>query len=303
MSWQDRPYAFDEPSPVGWGQLRRSGGGWLWGGSIVSTLIAANVAIFAAGLLFEPLGNVLYEFGAMQAAAVLQGQVWRLLTAQYLHADLMHVFFNMLGLYFFGRVLESRWSPRQFFILYTLAGLVGNILYTILLGLVLPGYALIPAVGASGCVFGLLGMVATLHPGMMIIIYFVPMRVRTAAVLFGALAVGSIIQKGQNWPGELCHLCGLLFGVLWAWKGEGWWSVPRRFGVRRAVVGAAPSRARKFQQLVEERRADAELIDDILRKINAEGLHSLTERERRALQQATERQQRREAELGRVDRL
>jgi membrane associated rhomboid family serine protease len=302
MSWQDRPYAYDESAPEGWGRSVRSSTRWLWGGSIVSTLIAVNVAIFAAGMLFPPLGESLYEFGAMQAAAVLQGQVWRLLTAQYLHADLMHVFFNMLGLYFFGRVLESRWSPRGFFILYTLAGLVGNLLYTFLLGMVLRGYANIPAVGASGCVFGLLGMVATLHPGMMIIIYFVPMRVRTAALLFGALAVGSIISHGSNWPGELCHLCGLLFGVWWAWKGESWWSVPRRFGVRR-TAGAAPSKARRFQQLVEERRADAELIDDILRKVHAEGLHSLTDRERRALQQATERQQRREAELGRVDRL
>lgn len=287
---------------MGWGRSGGTRSGWLWGGSIVTTLIAINVAIFLIGMLFKPIGEAFYQIGAMQAAAVLHGQVWRLITAQYLHANVMHIFFNMLALYFFGRVLETRWSPTKFFVLYTVSGLVGNILYTILLGLILTDYASIPAVGASGCIFGLLGMVATLYPGMMIIIYFVPMRVRTAAALFGGLAVLSILSKGQNWPGELCHLSGLVFGIWWAWHGENWWSSRPR-GVRRSLGGTPPSKAKRFQQLVEERRADAELIDDILRKINNHGLQSLTDRERRALQQATERQQRREAELGRVDRL
>ncbi|MCH7884614.1 MAG: rhomboid family intramembrane serine protease, partial [Planctomycetes bacterium] len=121
MGWQDRDYARVSPRPTWSGQRR----GWLIGGSIVTTLLAVNVIVYVLGALSPDLRVWLYSLGAMQAQAVVHGQVWRLLTAQYLHAGTGHLFINMLVLHFLGRSLERMWSPRKLFLGYTRCGLCG----------------------------------------------------------------------------------------------------------------------------------------------------------------------------------
>ena len=85
-------------------------------------------------------------------------------------------------------------------------------------------------------------------------------------------------------------------------KGEAWWAMrqvrmPRR---RSASKGARPV---GFKARVAGRREDAETIDRILRKVYDGGIHNLSDAEKKALQAATERQQKRDKESGRVDRL
>ncbi|MBU0717687.1 MAG: rhomboid family intramembrane serine protease, partial [Planctomycetes bacterium] len=309
MGWQDRDYARHEspPGPVEYMRqptlVARHG--------IITTLIAINVGIYVLQSLFEPFGRFLtgYEvrtplgvafhhgFAEMWANGVLQGQVWRLFTAQYLHAGLMHLFINMLVLHFLGRPLERLWSIRKLFTVYTLCGLAGNVFYTLLgwRGVINPD---MPAVGASGCIYGLLGAVAVLFPTATVYIYFLfPMKIRTAAIIFGGLAFITILQRGTNYGGEACHLAGLVFGVWWAWKGDAWWASVRRNAPRRARVSKPVTpRTRGFATKVAERRADAETIDRILRKVYDGGIHSLSESEKQALQEATERQRQRDRE-------
>jgi len=313
MGWQDRDYARE---PTGWFFRRPGGSGYLIGGSIVTTLIAINVAIFVAEMLFPgfsrwlsgaryrtPQGDIIYGVAEMVGGFVLEGQVWRLFTAQYLHAGIGHVFINMLVLHFLGRPLETRWSPKKFFIVYTLCGLAGNIFFTLLAsqGVIDP---LRQAVGASGCIYGLLGIVAVLFPTATVYIYFLfPMRIRTAALIFGGIAFLSVVTRGSNFGGEACHLAGLVFGAWYAWKGEAWWrSTEWRIPGFKGGSGRRKRRS-TFEQQVEERRADAETIDRILRKVYDGGIHSLSEVEKRALREATDRQRMREGAAGRVDRL
>lgn len=315
MGWQDRDYAAGH-SPVRpvWstGPSRASGGR-----SIVTTLIVINVVIFVLEELFPSVSTLLQGrqgrnlFGGLaiqsgiaelRADLVMHGQIWRLVTAQYLHGGLGHVFINMLVLHFLGRSLEQMWSARKFFGVYTACGVCGNVFYTILAWQgVIPTW--MPAVGASGCIYGLLGVVAVLFPHATVYIYFLfPIKIRTAAFIFGGIALLRVITGGENFGGEACHLAGLVFGVWWAMKGDAWWS-STGWHLPRVLSRAQAPKVRDFSARVEQRREDAETIDRILKKVYEGGIHSLSEREKRTLQDATERQRARDRDAGRIDRL
>ena len=299
MGWQDRDYARQPTTPMGasFGRV-----GLSRPRSIVTILIIVNVAVYAVPVLFPPLGAWIFGFGAMQADAVLHGHFWRLVTAQYLHAGTWHLAFNMIGLHFLGRPLERMWSPRKFFTIYTLCGVFGNIFFTILgsSGVINP---MTPAVGASGSIFGLLGIVAVLFPTATVYIYFLfPIKIRTAAMIYGGIAVFSILSRGHNFGGEACHLAGLVFGVWWAMKGETWWA-STHWRLPGWTSRSKPRRGGRFQANVKQRRDDAETVDRILRKVYEGGVHTLSAREKRALQEASARQQDRERKADRADRL
>jgi hypothetical protein len=157
-----------------------------------------------------------------------------------------------------------------------------------------------PAVGASGCILGLLGAAAVRYPHAEVWIYFLfPIKIRTAALIFGGLYLLNLYRRGQNAGGDACHLAGMVFGAWWAWRGEAWWFTRRRmprFRVRTVRPLESP-----FEKRVEQRRADAETVDRILKKVYESGIHSLTEAEKTALREATERQ--RAVESTRPDRL
>jgi len=287
MGWQDRDYASPAPRRI---SLR--GNPVLGGYSVVTILIVINVVIFVLAAFSSRMQFYIYDFGVLQAKAVFEGQVWRLLTAQYLHANQWHLFLNMLGLHFLGRPLEQMWSRRRFFAIYTACGLAGNLFYTFLAFRQVIDPTTV-AVGASGCIYGLLGIVAVLFPHATVFVYFLfPIKIRTAAAIFGAIAVLSIASRGQNYGGEACHLAGLVFGVWWAMKGQDWWDNSEwRWKPKRR----SPARRNEsFQQRMAAQQADNDLVDRILDKVRMEGLNSLTDREKQALHEATERQRRRD---------
>ena len=101
------------------------------------------------GLVVQP-GQVLNE-GALIPALVAQGEAWRLLSSVFLHSGAVHLGFNMISLYFLGSFVEVAFGRARFLALYLLSGLAGGLAY-----LYFGGFN-VPAVGASGAIFGLLG--------------------------------------------------------------------------------------------------------------------------------------------------
>jgi membrane associated rhomboid family serine protease len=210
MSWHDRDYANEPSAP------HRGAG--LGAVSVTGTLIAVNAFIAFLTLSGSRPGQWLEWLGVMQSNAVLHGQVWRLFTATYLHASLQHVFFNMLGLYFLGPPLEQVWGRRQFFLVYTFGGMAGNVLLTLagLLDFINP---LVVGLGASGSILTLLGAAAVLFPDARVYVYFLlPLRIRTAAILYGVWYILNVLQRGANYGGDLCHIAGLIVGITWAYS-------------------------------------------------------------------------------------
>lgn len=301
MGWRDRTYASEVGNVYEPRQAASFSSGMSWR-SVTATILIANVVVFFLTSMQNALGQALANFGVMQAEAVLHGQIWRLFTATYLHANLMHILFNMLGLYFLGPALERVWGPRQFFVAYTLGGVAGNVFLTIagLIGFIDPQTI---GVGASGSVLVLLGAAAVLFPDAKVYIYFLfPIRIRTCVIIFGVLYVINVIRQGANYGGDLSHIAGLAVGLVWAYSGgvslsgrhrmrvgqggglSAFLGLKRKGGGRDYTTYGPPTPPPPVE------RDDPE-IDRILAKVHAEGLHSLTGTERKKLQDATRRRQ------------
>jgi rhomboid protease GluP len=115
----------------------------------IAALGASYGVPWNVGLVVQP-GQVLDE-GALIPALVAQGEWWRLLSSMFLHSGAVHLGLNMLSLYFLGSFVEAAFGRSRFLALYLLSGLSGGLAY-----LYFGGFN-VPAVGASGAIFGLLG--------------------------------------------------------------------------------------------------------------------------------------------------
>jgi len=262
---------------------------------VVKWLILTNLAVFFADILL--FNNRLGEWGCFTIdSAVSHGRLWEFITFQFLHGNVLHVVFNMLGLFFFGPWAERWWGARRFLVFYLLCGAAGAAFYTVLAWLrvlqPIMGVPLdsVPLVGASAGIYGVLVGVAVLAPDLRVMLYFPPieMSMRQLAMVVLAIATATVILGlGNNAGGEAGHLGGAILGFLlmrqpgllgWAdWRGAAVKIIrPRAFSVRPA----AKLRPRTDIDL----HGQAE-VDRILDKISAQGFQSLSDAERLHLQQ------------------
>ncbi|HEY4601008.1 MAG TPA: rhomboid family intramembrane serine protease [Cerasibacillus sp.] len=122
---------------------------------VVSLLIIIHLLLWVIiDFLQLPIGQDIYMWGVAINGFIHAGEYWRLFTAMFLHADLMHTLFNSFSLVLFGPALEQMLGKVRFIIAYLFAGFVGNI----------ATYAFDPMaidfahLGASGAIYGLFGM-------------------------------------------------------------------------------------------------------------------------------------------------
>lgn len=255
---------------------------------MVKKLLIANAAVYVLHNVFRistlgQLGAFVFEL------AVLKGQIWRFVTYQYLHVGAFHIFLNMLGLYFLGSLMEQRWGGRKFFLLYSLFGIVGAMLYSLTVATGV--FDSRPMIGASGSVLGLVGACAVAAPQVMVILFLFPVPIRTAAILFGVVYLLSVI--GSENGADACHLGGLVVGALWVWlEAKGlirWPSAPAgTIGPSGRKWVQIKIRKGAWQRKLKREHAQQVEIDRILKKVHEKGLDSLSRQEKKALQQASE---------------
>lgn len=176
----------------------------------VSTYLLAIIGIvFLFQLISEPVTE-LFIF----APTLALSEPWRFITSMFLHGSLTHIFFNAYALFMFGSILETQVSKKDYLIIYFGAGLLGGILYyaTYLLGIIPP----IPALGASGAIYGILGAVAILLPEMRIFFFLFPIKMRYAAFLWLAMEFLGTFNPASG-IASAAHLGGLVFGLAYAW--------------------------------------------------------------------------------------
>jgi len=121
-------------------------------------LIAANVAVYVytsylSGNPFETSDSVLMQYGQINSL-VLSGQVWRLFTAMFVHANIAHIAGNMVFLFIFGLRAEKMFDLKEYMAVYFVSGLAGGLLT--LVPIMDPNTV---SVGASGAIFGMIGAV------------------------------------------------------------------------------------------------------------------------------------------------
>jgi membrane associated rhomboid family serine protease len=232
-------------------------------------------------------------------------QVWRFVTFQFLHANLNHILFNLLTLFFFGPVVEAYLGGKRFLAFYLLCGVAGAAVYLLLNGLAVAGQAWFgpsfhppgllfndpntPLVGASAGVFGVIMAGAFLNPNAVVYLFFViPMRLHTLAYGLLAFAVLAVIFNWANAGGEAAHIGGALAG----------WYLIRNPGHLHGFfdfLGQYDPTSRVAAARKAVRRGsvrggvDSDEVNRILDKISARGIHSLTEGEKRTLREASRR--------------
>lgn len=192
----------------------------------VKWLLIINVAIWFVfqvileGFLRFPFTSYL---GLFPGKVLFDFQIWQIFTYMFLHSmQVTHILFNMLMLWFFGAELEQRWGTKFFLTYYFTSGIGAAILYC----LGVWGYALVtgsqtglivPVIGASGAVFGLLLAQGILF-GERIVYFFMlfPMKTRYFVALMGLVQLASMMTSSVS-GGEvayLAHLGGLVSGYI-----------------------------------------------------------------------------------------
>jgi len=229
-------------------------------------------------------------------------QVWRFVGFQFLHGSLTHLLFNMIALFFFGSIVERYLGGKRYLAFYLLCGICGALMYLVLnLGamvvsllagrtVAVPGLLFdsmaTPLVGASAGVFGVLMAGAFLAPRAVVLLFFVlPMRLATLAYALVALAVVSVLFEFQNAGGEAGHLGGAIAGFYLIRRTD------KLHGFFDFVGWADPTshHYRGPRAISRAAKTPRHEVDRILDKISADGLHSLTEREKRVLREASEK--------------
>jgi len=229
---------------------------------------------------------------------------WRFITFQFLHASPAHLLFNMMGLFFFGSIVEQYLGRKRYLAFYLLCGIFGAVLYLILnlcghiindvmaLTIRIPGLlngeTWIPLVGASAGIFGVIMAGAFLAPKAEVLLFFViPMRLQTLAYALVAIAFVTVLTGGNNAGGEAGHLGGAI---------AGWYFIrhPHHLHGFFDFLGRADPTSHHYRHQAGKRPiaangpGDQAELDRILGKISENGLHSLTEAEKRLLRRASE---------------
>ncbi|MFW6059573.1 MAG: rhomboid family intramembrane serine protease [Phycisphaeraceae bacterium] len=294
MAWYERDY---NQQGFGGGLGAR-----LSGGSVVIWLLGINCAVFVLDAIFAGgtrTGGTpwLREFGNFNVEQTFLGfQLWRLVTYQFLHAGLLHIFFNMLVLFFFGPLMEQWWGSRRFLVFYLLCGISGAVVMTALS--FIPGLLAVSPqtelVGASGSIFGILIGAAVLYPHqrVMLLIPPIPMSLRTLAIVILGIAVLSLLAGTQNAGGQAAHLGGALLGFVLV-KRPHWLDWADRGSLRVSLAEMRTRAAKGRWQKLQQKRADEEAeVNRILDKVKNHGLQSLSRREKKTLNRATEQKRR-----------
>ncbi|MGA2369731.1 MAG: rhomboid family intramembrane serine protease [Candidatus Korobacteraceae bacterium] len=229
----------------------------------VKQLLIANGAVFLGVALlgvFVPGGErwVQLHFGLVPALVVFRAYLWQLVTYAFLHAGLWHILFNMLALWMFGARLEQDWGYNLFLQFYFFCA-VGAALTTVVVSFtgLLGSSPLIPTVGASGAIFGVLLAFGILHAEAEIMLFPIPFMIKAKYFIMGLIFIEVFLTlSSAHQPGAsvayMAHLGGLLFGYIWLKfvprRGFGYAASERAFGLRNSYYRWKRKRAaRKFE--------------------------------------------------------
>lgn len=252
---------------------------------MVYGLIIANFVVFVVTLIFENQivygfsgGSFVYAglgFRSIYLTPELSPQLYTLFTCMFIHGGFVHIFGNMLVLFFVGVPFEERVGWKKFLLIYLLTGFIGALTHSVLN----PG-SVIPLVGASGAIFGIMGAFAFSYPYDEVVMpipagFFMILRrikVVYAVLIFAAFETFIVFMGVQDSTAHFAHLGGLLGGFILAAL------LIRKKGKDASSAGFqttyydsyAPSRSKHFEYSNLRSLATTPELRDMLKKIENE---------------------------------
>jgi membrane associated rhomboid family serine protease len=198
---------------------------------LTPTVKAIMIACFAA-FVIQKTGdgffhtNIAYYFALTPDLAVKNHYLWQLVTYAFLHADVMHLFFNLLMLAFIGSELEMIWGRAKFLRYYFFCSIMAGITYLVIA--LLADQTSTEMVGASGGIYGLLmayGLIFSERVLLFMMLF--PMKAKQFVWVLAGIGFMSSVFSAHNAWGSVAHLGGMAagFGLLW---GQAAWRVYQR---------------------------------------------------------------------------
>jgi membrane associated rhomboid family serine protease len=193
-----------------------------FGGPVTRTvkiLIITNVAVFLLLAFSELAGThfLISYFGLIPARVTHNLMLWQLVTYMFLHAEILHLFFNMLTLFMFGNDLERYWGTERFLKYYFVTGIGAGVCSWLV---AMDSAA--ATIGASGAIYGLLLAYGLLYPNRIVFLNFlIPVKVKYLVLLMGAISFFSSLAGTESGVSHIAHLGGMLVGLV-VLKGKDW---------------------------------------------------------------------------------
>lgn len=266
-------------------------------GNVISRLIGICIAVF---LIFETLHLILWAsgingvyfyiyhlFALPSSFSKLVLQPWSAITFMFMHADVWHIFYNMLWLYWFGQIYQLYMGNRRALHIFVFGSLSGGALILLLSHIIPPLRASIDfsyTVGASAGIFAIVFAATALNPEHrinLILIGAVPIKyIAVASFLLSYVAI-----TGGNAAGEIAHIGGAVFGFTYIkalQAGTDWFTpLDKLFALfkpksklKATYVSMGKNNASAAPDPEQKR------VDQILEKISKSGYNSLSKEER-----------------------
>lgn len=286
---------------------------------VIKMLLLSNVLIFILGFVVpQYIVEIMTPDGLRQAqygADTIYGGLWPItsefflptqyLTHLFLHGGFGHIFFNMIALWMFGMELEQVWGSKRFLIFYLICGLGAGVTQSIVTYI---SGDVVPTVGASGAIMGVMVAFAVLNPDRIIYVQlFLPLKAKYAVMLF----IGIDLYFGFGGAGDgvarFAHLGGALTGfIMLMAAGKGRLTNLFERKRERDIASAPPPIANRAHVIDVQFRdtnpasnrhapqmmdfgSEQERIDAILDKISRTGYQTLTDEEKQILTEASKR--------------
>lgn len=261
----------------------------------VGRLLVANAVVLLLMMTLFTSPEVFRSLAFSPPTALVRP--WTFVSYMFVHAGLLHLLANMLGLYVFGTSVEGRMGSRHFILYYLFCGVGAAVFALLLAGLMPVG----PFVGASGAVLGVAVAFAMFWPDAELIVFPIPVPIKARTLIIGLVVLD--LLGSRLWPGDgiahIAHVGGALFGYLF-FRVQ---SLSRRVpsqptrAVERVVMvqsgSAEPDRQTPVTPMRPRPRVESDPltaeVDRVLDKISEKGISSLTAAERRFLDEVAKK--------------
>jgi len=182
--------------------------------NLTTKIVIINILCFIIFVFVDSVTkiNFIQNYIAVSLENIQNLRLWTFLSSMFMHGGIFHLFVNMLSLFFIGNLLEKILGKKRYLWFYLLSGIFAGGLF-VLAGLI---EGSLPAVGASGALFGLIGLLMILTPNLPVYMMFIPIPIKMKYAAPGMLVLLWIISiVGKIGIGNFAHLGGFIVGIIY----------------------------------------------------------------------------------------